>query len=51
MEVILLHLHAGDIHFHFDNIGVNAVDGGTQSFIEQKGTRRHTKGRAQDGRS
>jgi hypothetical protein len=32
--VVLIAFDAGDIHFHFDNAGVDPVNGGTESFVE-----------------
>src|SRR5260370_42697752 len=47
VKVVFCHFDAGDIHFHFDDVGVNAVNGSTQSFIEHRapvGTRRGQRG-------
>ncbi len=51
VKVVFLHFDAGDIHFHFNDVGVNAIDSGTQGLIEHRDSNGHTKGNSEDGRS
>jgi hypothetical protein len=48
VKVVFRHFDARDIHFHLDDVGVNAVNGGTQGFIEHirdtRSTRRRQRG-------
>jgi hypothetical protein len=50
VEVILVRFYAGDVDFDFDDVGVNAVNGSAQSFIEHRGLGAHERASA-DGRS
>ncbi len=34
MEVVLIALDAGAVDFHLNNVGIDAVDGGAESFVE-----------------
>ena len=51
MKVVFRHFDARDIHFHFDNVGVNTVNGGAQGFIKHRNSSGHTKGRTRMGDS
>jgi hypothetical protein len=37
VKVVFVALDAGDVHFHFDNAGVDAVNGGAESFVKHPG--------------
>jgi hypothetical protein len=37
MKMVFLRFDAGDTHFYSDDVGVNAINGGTQGFIEHRG--------------
>jgi hypothetical protein len=50
VKVVFLHLDAGDIHFHFDDVGVNAVNGGTQGLIEHREHQWADEGGSENGR-
>jgi hypothetical protein len=39
VEVVFLHLDAGDVYLYFNKTGINAVYGGAESFIKHSGTR------------
>jgi hypothetical protein len=51
MKVVYRHFDARDIHFHFDDVGVNAVNGSTQGLIKHRDTIGHTKGATRMGDS
>jgi hypothetical protein len=51
VKVVFVHFDAGNIHFHFNDVGVNAVDGGTQGFIEHREYLWAHEGDSEDGRS
>ena len=36
VKVVFIGFNAGNVDFDFDNASVNAVNGGSESFIEQK---------------
>src|SRR5208337_2257834 len=37
VKVVFLHFDARNVHFHFDDVGVNTVNCGTQGLIEHRG--------------
>ena len=51
MKVVFLLLDARDIDFHFDDIGVNSVNRGTQGLIEHRENQWAHEGGSADGRS
>ena len=34
VEVVFLHLNAGNIYLDFDDAGINAIDGGAECFVK-----------------
>jgi hypothetical protein len=36
VEMVLIALDTGHIHFDFDDAGIDAIDGGTKSFVEHR---------------
>ncbi len=50
VKVVFLHFDAGDIHFHFDDVGVNTVNRGAQRLIEHREHQWAHEGDNQEGR-
>ena len=43
VKVVFVLLDAGDVDLDLNDVGVDAVDGGTQGLVEHRGTGKHTK--------
>ena len=39
MKVVLLHLDAGDVYFHLNDVSVDTVDGSTEGLVEHASRR------------
>jgi hypothetical protein len=44
MKVVVFGLYVGDVHFHIDNAGVNAVNGSTHGLVKHRDTGGHKEG-------
>jgi hypothetical protein len=50
VTVVFVHLDARNVHFHFDDVGVNTVNGGGQGHIKHREHQRAHEGANADGR-
>jgi hypothetical protein len=50
VKVVFRHFDARNVHFHFDDVGVNTVNGGAQVFIKHREHQWAHEGANADGR-
>jgi hypothetical protein len=49
MKILVFGLDVGDVDFHVDNAGVNAVNGSTHGLVKHRDTGGHKEGLARAG--